>query len=313
MIIFFKTGDKIGPISVNKTLRKFLRSLAITLAILFASVFFGIAGIYFITEERINRTYDFWVEAIEVPRNRAAVERGLHLTTTSTFCIECHGRNFSGQTFDEGRLIGRVTVSNLTTGNGGIGRVYTTWDYVRAIRHGVGRDGKTLIGMPSHTYYFLSDEDLAAIIAYLKTLPPFDNELPRSRIGPLLRILLLRDPSILPAQVIDHTGQRPPAPEPGISLEYGEYLANMCEFCHGHNLAGGGQEGPGLNLTPGGPLASWTAQDFIKALRTGIKPDGTEMNPEMMPWRSVGQMTDDELKAVWIYLQSLTPTRTASN
>ena len=91
-----------------------------------------------------------------------------------------------------------------------------------------------------------------------------------------------------------------------MTVEYGHYLTQYCHLCHGPDLAGG-SEGPGsgVNLTPGGELGTWTEADFIKALRMGVTPTGRYLNPEMMPWKEVGQMTDDELKAIWLYLQSL--------
>jgi len=61
---------------------------------------------------------------------------------------------------------------------------------------------------------------------------------------------------------------------------------------------------PSPNLTPGGELASWSEVDFFTAIRTGVTPSGHKLSEEM-PWQNFGQMTDDELKAVWLYLQSL--------
>ena len=60
-----------------------------------------------------------------------------------------------------------------------------------------------------------------------------------------------------------------------------------------------------MNLTPGGDLGKWTEADFIQALRTGETPEGRRLDNEKMPWRSIGQLTDDELGALWLYLQSL--------
>jgi hypothetical protein len=65
-----------------------------------------------------------------------------------------------------------------------------------------------------------------------------------------------------------------------------------------------GEEVPSPNLTPGGPLASWREEDFIKTMRNGVTPGGRELSEEM-PWKYLGQMTDEELQAVWLYLQSL--------
>ena len=167
--------------------------------------------------------------------------------------------------------------------------------------------------MPSRVWYYLSDEDLADLIAYLKTLPPVDNELLRSDLGPLGRVMLalgqlppeLTAPDVL---VIDHDGPRPIAPEPGVTVEYGEYLARTCALCHKANFNGGmittDAEYLAPNLTPGGELHYWSEEDFMITLHTGVTPGGKHLK-SAMPWKYFGQMTDDELKAVWMYLQSL--------
>jgi mono/diheme cytochrome c family protein len=167
--------------------------------------------------------------------------------------------------------------------------------------------------MPVRTFYYLSDEDLGALIAYLKSLPPVDNELPPTDLGPLGRVMLALGqlpPEIIPnVTMIDHDAPRPVAPKPGVTLEYGEYLARTCALCHGPNLNGQTVQldGPPVltaNLTPGGELRFWSEEDFITTMRTGVTPSGHQLKGEM-PWKYLGQMTDDELKAVWFYLQSL--------
>ncbi|MCL4297591.1 MAG: c-type cytochrome [Anaerolineae bacterium] len=270
-----------------------------------AALAFGV--VYFITEAQLNKTYEISVEPIAIPADSAAVNRGKHLVTTLGLCAECHGDNLAGQTFDEGPIVGLISVPNLTAGQGGVGRTFTDIDWVRALRHGVRPNGKPLIDMPSNYYYHFSDADLKAVIAYLKTLPPRDNELPPLEVGPLARVFILQDPSLVPAQVIDHSGPRPAEAEPGVTVEYGQYLTHFCRPCHGENLAGESGAGAGQNLTPGGELATWTEADFMNTLRTGINPQGRKLDPEMMPWPSLGKLSHDELKAIWLYLQSLPP------
>jgi mono/diheme cytochrome c family protein len=164
--------------------------------------------------------------------------------------------------------------------------------------------------MPSNYYYNLSDADLGAVIAYLKSLPPVDNDIPDTMVGPLIRWYILQEPSLLPAEVIDHAGPRPASPQPSITVEYGRYLTSFsCVVCHHEDLAGEpdpGEEGVAVaNLTPAGNLAHWSEADFIRALRTGVTPDGRKLDPVMMPWNYIGQLSDDELKAIWLYLKSI--------
>ena len=163
--------------------------------------------------------------------------------------------------------------------------------------------------MPARIFFYLSDEDLGALIAYLKTLPPVDNEMPPLTLGPLGRVTLGlgEAPFTMPDVIrIAHDHPRPVAPQPGITKEYGQYLTYVCTQCHGENFNGQHLEREGLvpNLTPGGEVAFWSEEQFIATLRTGVTPGGHQLN-DFMPWKYFGQMTDDELRAVWLYLQSL--------
>jgi hypothetical protein len=204
----------------------------------------------------------------------------------------------------------RLTAPNLTAGKDGIGSSYTDTDWVRSIRYGVRRDGKPLLFMPSEAFTNFSDADLGAIIAYLKTLPPGDMAVaPARTIGPVARIIYLTGNfPLIPAEIIDRTRTRP-AVTPGVTTEYGKYLAETggCTGCHLPSLAGQ-KMGPTIsaNLTRGGPLKSWNEADFMKAIRTGTRPDGTKIS-EAMPWKSMVTLTDDELRAMWLYIISLPP------
>jgi mono/diheme cytochrome c family protein len=114
-----------------------------------------------------------------------------------------------------------------------------------------------------------------------------------------------------PAETVSHEDNIPPI-ERGASLEYGEYVVNTndCRVCHGPDLNGGPFPDPTItkispNLTPGGELAFWTKEQFISALRTGKTPSGYELDPVLMPWTYYQKFYEDELEAIWLYLQSI--------
>lgn len=262
-------------------------------------------SIYFTVEGKLNQVYEIQLETLEVPTDPQSIERGEHLVKILAGCVDCHGEDLGGMIFFDDPLSGRISSKNLTSGKGGIGSTYSDADWARAIRHGVGSDGKPLVEIPSNIYYNIGDDDLGAMIAYLKSLPPVDNELPEDSVGPLTRIFILLEPSLLPASVIDHHAPRPATPAQGVSVEYGSYLAVACTVCHGENLSGGLGAGAGLNLTSGGELASWSEGDFINTLRSGVTPNGRELDPTLMPWKRIGKLTDDELKAIWLYLKAI--------
>ena len=265
--------------------------------------------LYTIGTVEINKKYKVPAESISIPTDPESIQRGEHLATIH-ICTRCHTESLSGEVYFVAPGLVSIPTPNLTSGIGGVGRDYTDEDWVRAIRHGVSSDGKAFILMPSNVYYYMSDEDLGALIAYIKSLPPVDKELPGRRIEPIGRLMMaLGMFPPFPAEQIDHTKPPPAEPRPGVSVAYGEYLARICKECHGVNLNGKplgppGQEVPTPNLTRGGEPGSWSEREFINTLRTGTTPRGRLLRDDM-PWKYFGKMSDDELKAVWMYLQSL--------
>ena len=297
-------------------IRKILKWIGIVVGSLIGLLVLTFVALYVIGTVKWNRLhgkYDVPVETISIPTDQASIARGEHITTIR-LCRECHTDDLSGQSEAAPGMF-TLTIPNLTSGAGGVGAANTDADWVRAIRHGVGHDGRGLVLMPSSTWYYLSDEDLGALIAYLKSLPPKDNEMPKTDLGPLGRVMLtlgqlppeLAVPNVIS---IDHDGPRPIEPEPGVTVEYGMYLARTCMLCHGSELngqtisVGGPEKYLALNLTPGGEMKGWSEEDFIATMRTGVTPNGHQLK-DVMPWKYFGQMTDDELRAVWMYLQSL--------
>ena len=295
-------------------IRKVLKWIGIVLGSLVVLLVLAFVVLYTIGSVQWNKMhgkYDVPVETITVPTDQASIARGEHIATLH-LCRICHTESLSGQSVSVPGLL-TFGIPNLTSGVGGIGATNKDEDWVRAIRHGVGHDSRGLALMPAGTFYYLSDDDLGALIAYLKSLPPVDNVLPKTDLGPLGRVMLALGqlpPEIVPNAIsIDHDGPRPVAPEPGVTVEYGKYLALTCTLCHGENLNGQTVQldGPpvlAFNLTPGSEMRGWSETDFITTLRTGVTPSGHQLK-DSMPWKYFGQMTDDEMKAVWLYLQSL--------
>lgn len=286
-------------------MRRLLKWLGILFGGLVGLILLLIVVSQLAAEARLRRTYDVGATPVTIPTDPASIERGRQLVTAGR-CRDCHGFNLAGKVSMDEPGIGRIYASNLTSGKGGVGQFYTDADWVRAIRHGVARDGRSLVVTPAQFYYYLSDEDLGAIIAYIKSLPPVDREVLQPSVGLLGRLFLtLFNPQDwLPAEKIDHTAPRPPTPVPGVTAEYGKYLSQTatCLVCHGR----GGYD-PDISAAPGGGIADWTEEGFVRAMRTGRTPDGHIWDDDYMPWRSTSEMSDDDLKALWLYLQTLPP------
>ncbi len=216
--------------------------------------------------------------------------------------------------------VGRVVAPNLTpdpeTGAGN----WTDDQLARAIREGIGHDGRALYPMmPYQRFRALSDEDLASIIVYLRSLPPVRNPLPFTRLVLRVRIMIRNFPRPLKTSV--------PAPDLSTSEKRGAYLAQIasCADCHtpmdslGHRLPGmefaGGLvlAGPfgrvaSANLTPDpSGIPYYDLAMFTTAMRTGAVV-ARPLNP-VMPWTTYGSMTDDDLAGIFAYLRSLPSVR----
>lgn len=269
------------------------------------------SGVYVASNARLRQSYTVPVASLAIPTDEATIERGQHLAVAVTHCTGCHGPSLAGQIMIDAPPF-QIVASNLTRGQGGVGSSFGDDDWVRAIRHGVRPDGSPLMIMPSDDYHQLSEADLAAIIAYVKSVPPVDNMLPATTLRPLGRVLLLAGQlNVLSAAKIDHAAALPAPVAVGATAAYGGYLAAAggCQACHGGNLAGGVvPDGSNIHapaITAAG-LSNWSEADFVRAMREGVTPDGRRL-AAIMPWRAVGQLSDDELRALWRYLQSLPP------
>lgn len=298
-------------------MKKVMKWLGIVLGLLVAIALAFSLYVYFSSESEINRLYQIEPTALTIPEPDSAVlARGEHLSWTLG-CRECHAENLAGQVFIDAPPMGRFVASNLTPA--GVGQHYDDRAWVLAIRHGVGYDGRGLMIMPSQEYSKVAAEDLGPLIAYLKTLEPISNDLPETTVGPVARALVATGQEKLSyAGVIDHDAPFARRPTPAPTAEYGAYLAALCQGCHGENYAGGLASGPpgsplSANLTPHADgLADYSAADIEKALRTGVKKDGTQMDPAIMPWPMTSKLDDTEMTAVILFLQSLEPVPTTA-
>jgi mono/diheme cytochrome c family protein len=248
-----------------------------------------------------------------------AAERGRHFIESRYVCTECHGANLGGGVMIDDPLIGTVQGPNITTGRGSVVLDFGPSDWDRAVRHGVGPDGRPLL-MPAQDFQLMSDQELSDVLAYIRTLPPVDNEVGPVRVGPLGRVLLALGQirfgvDEIPTHDAPHR-LTPPTTE--VSAEFGKHLAGVCVGCHRANLAGGPIMGgdpswpPAANLTQHADgLQAWRREDFVRTMREGVKPDGTALLPPMQAVTGFTRnMSDVELEALWTYLRSLPATPT---
>ena len=164
--------------------------------------------------------------------------------------------------------VATIVASNLTK----LAQQASDADLERAIRHGIGRDGRALFIMPAEMYRVLTDEDLARVIAWVRSVPEAVDSLPARTIGPLGHFGILTE-EFYPSRHYIETGDHPAAAgESGVAS--GHYVAwSSCTECHGGTLGGDGVTTPAL-----GPMANaYSAEEFVAFLRTGIAKGGREL------------------------------------
>ena len=292
-----------------------MKNLAKILAGIVLVVLMILSTIFVFSTQTLNKSVEYSDASPPIPRDTASIARGRHLSRAISKCVECHGDNLGGQVLIDAPPF-KVVAPNLTSGRGGIAGDRTDDDFLRAIRHGIGPGGRALILMPAANYWPMGDADVGSLIAYLRTVPAVDNDLPPTSFSLLGRVLLLKGDldGMFMGRSIDHLARRSAPPAADTTADYGRYLAQIggCTGCHGPTLSGGVEPGmppdtkPAANITPEG-IGSWTEQDFFKALREGIRPAGTAIDSTAMPIRLTREMTDLETKAIYLYLKTVQP------
>lgn len=288
---------------------------------------------------RWKRTFEAPYPEIQASLDPAIIARGEYLAYGPAHCAYCHTPESEHEKLDAGEPVplrgglefdlpfGKIFAPNLTPEREtGIG-ARTDGELARVIRHGVRADGRAMI--PFMEFHKLSDEDLIALISFLRAQPAVRNEVPDHAFNFMGKGLM--------AFLIGPVGPigSPPAagPASAATIERGQYLANnvaACVSCHtnrsmkdgrfiGPRFAGGQvqQYTPDPrtvlvtpNLTPDsttGHITNWAEADFVARFRAGLKIQGSHM-----PWGAYARMSEDDVRAIYRYLRSLPPVEYAT-
>lgn len=274
----------------------------------------AVSTVFVFSTQKLTKRINVTDSAPAIPRDSASRERGRHLARAISKCVDCHGEDFGGKVLIDGLPFARVVAPNLTSGQGGIAESRSDDDLLRSIRHGVSNLGRPLALMPAKSYWHMGDEDVAALVAYLRTLPNVDRQLPETQFGAIGRFALFKgDLDVMfEALSVPHDTRREGPPPADTTAAYGKYLANIggCTGCHGPDLVGGPIPGmppeakPARDISPDA-LGNWSEQDFFRLVREGIRPDGQMIDTVAMPVPLTREMTDVETRALWMYLKTV--------
>jgi mono/diheme cytochrome c family protein len=292
--------------------RTFVRCAGAATASVLAVVLCLISGIAVAGLYKMNlRTAP--VPDLRVEASSEQIRRGDAIT--ESFCGACHSRTgtLTGGV-DIGKdlspRLGSFISSNLTPA--GPLKYWSDGEIFRAIRNGVGADGRWLVIMSLTNAGKLSDDDTQALIAYIRHRPAAGEPTGDTPDAFNFLGLLLLGAGQFPLGKPVFAGAVT-APTKGPTLQYGEYILSYsdCRECHGAHLHGGvpgqlGPIGPDLNV-----VKDWTRAGFITTMRTGKDPYGHELS-QQMPWRPIGMMSDDELGAIYEYLTRMPEVETAA-
>ncbi|HYX38107.1 MAG TPA: c-type cytochrome [Oligoflexus sp.] len=242
--------------------------------------------------------------------SKADLALGQRIVHVRSACVDCHGQDLAGKLVVDDPAMGTYYSANLTPSG------LAAWSddqIAAAIRYGVHRTNRSLMFMPSFDYVAMSQEDIASIIVYLRSLPAVEKSVQKSVPGPMANVLhtLGKMPILLPATSMDLSQGFAKKPDEGATLEFGRYLVQTsCIGCHGQELQGGTIAGgppswPEASDLRFAGVSKWTEASFIRTLKTGVSArTGLALRPPM-PMQYVRELNDMEMQAMWLYLSSL--------
>jgi mono/diheme cytochrome c family protein len=310
-----------------------LRKILWTILVLLVVV---VAGASLFVASRQNLKFDAPFPAVTASTDSAVIARGRYVVRTVVNCAQCHGDTTQFAALREGAEIplsggytwvippGTIRARNITSDREtGIGS-FSDGEVARALRNGVGHDGRALL--PFMEMQGLSDEDLVAVVSYLRTQPPVRHMVPMHEytvLGKVLKATMLANP------VGPH--ETPPVQSPhGANVENGRYLAEsvaLCWACHTQRdpnsgqLVGARYAGAKNFTEPSDPAHVWAPPNITSDPETGrlgaLSEDafvarfriGRILPGSPMPWQGFQKMDEDDLRAIYQFLKSLPPVK----
>jgi mono/diheme cytochrome c family protein len=284
-----------------------------------------------VIEIRSRRTFDAPYPDIHASKDPAVIARGAYIVSGAGHCVNCHTDPATEKAVDAGATPplsggrawtfppGTFYAPNLTPDKEtGIGR-YSDAQLARVLRHGVRPDGRA--ALPFMEFQHLSDDDLTAVISYLRAQPAVRHAVPKhelSLIGKAVMAFALK-----PIGPKEAPPKMSPAQEP--TVERGRYVANSvagCAACHTRRnpldgsfvaarFSGGGKfevdqatilVTPNLTPSKHGRITTWDEEQFVGRFGAGVGLKGTHM-----PWRQYQNMSESDKRAIYRYLKSLEP------
>jgi mono/diheme cytochrome c family protein len=254
---------------------------------------------------RLRKHYDVAGKTVPLPSDSASLARGKALAALYG-CSGCHTSTLAGQQMIDAFPFAKLASSNLTRGEGGIGGQYSDADWDRAVRHGVKRDGTPLFIMPSHVFNRMSDDEFGRVLAYVKSVPPVNQDggpardLSRSRAccTPSASVSRSCQPSRSTTRRSAIRSPRRERRSSTASTSPPPASSATARTSAARRSAGARRTAVAANRCQqrGQPV---DRAQFVQTMRSGVTPEGRTLRAQYMPWDAIGTLHDDELHALY--------------
>lgn len=281
-------------------MKKFLKWLGFVVAALVGVALLGFAYLYFASERELDRKYSLADNtALVIPTDATEIEEGRRIAQLAG-CMNCHGDNFAGTVVDDIPNVVRLVAPNVTP----MLTSYSDAQLATVLRKGVKPDGTSVLFMPSEMFRHLRDEDLARVIAFLRTKPAVaDGVSEKTQLRPIGRLIIASGDYKPAASAIESMPAATGGFDANDPVSRGRYLTmNACSECHGQKLEGVAPiNAPALAVAKG-----YSIEQFTRLMQEGVGL-GDRQFRMMSPTAKARftQFTPEEISAVHTFLQSL--------
>lgn len=292
-------------------MNRILRIIGGLVALIIIVLVILVGYIFISSDNKMNTVYQVEALSLDIPTDESSLVEGERIFL-SRRCGDCHGIDGGGDpTMADDPAFGTFGSANLTSGEGGLGQTYVAEDFIRSIQHGVDAEGRPLFIMPSNDWQQMPEAELASLIAYILSLEPVDREIPEPQPGFIARVGVAFGIFPFAAEEIDHDAAGLLDVEAAATVEYGTFLALVCNDCHTDNYGGGPifdvANTIALNISSHEDgIGNWSLEEFSRAVRSAVRPDGSVI-AAAMPWQWYTHLTDVEVEAIYLFLQSTEP------
>lgn len=256
----------------------------------------AVAWLWFASTQKLNAKVPGRAERLAAPTAAQLADGQRQLRILG--CVSCHGEGLRGKTMFDEPNVATIHAPNLTL----VAAEASDQQLARAIRQGIGIDGRSLFVMPSAQYSRLDDGEVAALIAALRALPKGGKQTPPIQIGPLGRLGIATGKFKSQPQLVEEYAAKWPIDLGAQHRRGWKIVATNCSECHGPALQG--QELPSGETAPNLTIAgAYDLPAFERLMRTGIAPGERKLGlMRGVAENDFRHLTDEEIAAVHAYL-----------